>query len=128
MNVPGNLLYTKEHEWAKVEGTIVTVGISDFAQNSLGDITFIELPEVGAQLQQSKRLGTVESVKAASDIYAPLSGKVTEVNDTIVSSPELVNQAPYEGGWFAKIALKDENETKSLMSADDYTKYVEGLS
>jgi len=127
-NIPDNLFYTKEHEWAKIEGRIATVGISDYAQSALGDITFIELPKIGDELEQSKVLGNIESVKAASDVYAPLSGKVTKVNEGIIDSPELINQSPYEDGWLTIIELKDESEKSNLMNASDYKEYVEGLS
>jgi len=128
MNIPEGLLYTKEHEWVKVEGNQATVGISDYAQSSLGDITFVELPKKGDELEQFKTLATIESVKAASDIYAPLSGKVIEANDDIESSPELINQSPYENGWLVVIELKDESEKANLLSVSDYKSYTEELS
>ncbi|NQT95581.1 MAG: glycine cleavage system protein GcvH [Candidatus Omnitrophica bacterium] len=128
MNIPEGLLYTKEHEWAKIEGSKVVVGISDYAQSSLGDITFVELPKVGDEVKQFKTLTTIESVKAASDVYAPLTGKVVKINEKIVNSPEVVNQSSYEDGWFVVLEIKDENEKKNLMNAADYKTYVEGLS
>ena len=100
MNIPENLLYTKEHEWVKVEGKKAKMGITDYAQSSLGDITFVELPSEDAECTQFKPLATVESVKAASDIYAPMSGKVIEINNEVQNKPELLNQSPYEEGWF----------------------------
>lgn len=128
MNIPENLLYTKEHEWAKIEGSVATVGITDYAQHSLGDITFVELPKIGNSIEQFKFLATVESVKAASDVYAPLSGKIVKVNDSLANSPELINQSSYESGWIAQIQLSNPKEKDNLMVASDYKKHVEGLS
>lgn len=128
MNIPENLLYTKEHEWVKIEANQATVGISDYAQSSLGDITFVELPKVGDQLEQSKTLATVESVKAASDVYAPLSGKIVKVNEKLLDSPELINQSPYSDGWFTVMEITDEQEKDKLLSSADYKTYVESLS
>ena len=128
MNIPESLLYTKEHEWVKIEGNQVTVGISDYAQSTLGDITFIELPEVGVEVAQSDTLAAVESVKAASDVYAPLSGKVIKVNQLLESSPEIINQSPYEDGWLVVIELKDESEKEKLLDHLSYKTYIEGLS
>ena len=128
MNIPESLLYTKEHEWVKIEGNQVTVGISDYAQSTLGDITFIELPEGGVEVAQSDTLAAVESVKAASDVYAPLSGKVIKVNQLLESSPEIINQSPYEDGWLAVIELKDESEKEKLLDHSSYKTYIEGLS
>ena len=128
MNIPEGLFYTKEHEWAKIEGNQVTVGITDYAQSTLGDITFIELPEVGVEVAQSDTLAAVESVKAASDVYAPLSGKVIKVNQLLESSPEIINQSPYEDGWLVVIELKDESEKEKLLDRLSYKTYIEGLS
>lgn len=128
MNIPDNLFYTKEHEWIKIEGGIGTVGLTEYAQNSLGDITFVELPKVGDIFKQFSMFSSVESVKAASDIYVPLSGKIVRVNDLLSNSPELINQSPYDKGWLAIIEIQDENEKSSLMSASSYQKYVEELS
>ena len=128
MNIPDGLLYTKEHEWAKVEGSEAKIGISDYAQNSLGDITFIELPKVGDDVEQFKMLTTIESVKAASDIYVPFSGKIIKVNEEIADSPQLLNESPYENGWIAIIELTDPSQRQNLMSADEYKVYTENLS
>ena len=128
MNIPEGLFYTKEHEWAKIEGNQVTVGITDYAQSTLGDITFIELPEGGVEVAQSDTLAAVESVKAASDVYAPLSGKVIKVNQLLESSPEIINQSPYEDGWLVVIELKDESEKEKLLDRLSYKTYIEGLS
>ncbi|MDD5746937.1 MAG: glycine cleavage system protein GcvH [Candidatus Omnitrophica bacterium] len=128
MNIPDGLLFTKEHEWVKIEGKRAKMGITDYAQHSLGDITFIELPGKGKTCRQFKQMATVESVKAASDVYASLSGNVVEVNETIVRQPELVNQSPYEQGWFVVIELSDEKEKDNLMNGDAYRNYVKGLA
>ena len=125
MNIQENLLYTREHEWVKIEEEGAIIGITDYAQSSLGDVTFVELPEVGKELIQFKPFSVVESVKAASDVYAPLSGVVTEVNESLKDSPELINRSPYNEGWFVKIKVKDINEKDNLMTAEDYKKYLE---
>jgi glycine cleavage system H protein len=128
MFIPDNLLYTKDHEWVKIEGENAKIGITDFAQASLGDITFIDLPKIGANLKQSGLCATVESVKAASDVYAPLSGEVLKTNDELANHPELVNKSPYESGWFSVIKLTDASEKNKLMTPAQYKDYVEGLS
>ena len=127
MNIPQGLFFTKEHEWVKIEGNKATMGISDHAQSALGDITFIELPQVGKECKQFEQVATVESVKAASDVYSPLSGKIVKINEEIVNSPDIVNQSPYEKGWFAVIELKDKAETGSLLDAAAYRELLEGL-
>lgn len=127
MDIRDDLLYTKEHEWVKIENNQATIGITDYAQDSLGDITFIELPSSGKNIEQFKPFSVVESVKAASDVYAPLSGTVTEVNESLKNSPELINRSPYDEGWFIKIKIKDINEKDNLMTAEDYKKYLERL-
>ncbi|MCB1691214.1 MAG: glycine cleavage system protein GcvH [Pseudomonadales bacterium] len=118
---PGDLKYAESHEWARLEadGTI-TVGITDHAQESLGDVVFVELPEVGTELDAKAEAGVVESVKAASDIYAPVSGTVTAVNSKLEDEPETVNESPYDDGWFFKLQPKDVGELDSLLSADEY--------
>ena len=116
MAQPENLLYSKEHEWVKIDGDTGTVGITDYAQHSLGDIVYVELPKVGAQVSQSGNVGVVESVKAVSDLFTPVSGEVTEVNAA------LVNRDPYGEGWLFKLKLKDGGETASLLSPADYEK------
>jgi len=128
MNIPGNLFYTKDHEWARMEGKIAYIGITDYAAHSLGDITFVELPKKDEQLEQSKHCATVESVKAASDVYAPLSGKVLTVNTQLVTNPELINQSPYEKGYFFSMEFSKETEKAKLMDALSYQKYLEGIS
>ena len=128
MNIPKNLFYTKDHEWARIEGKSVYVGITDYAQGSLGDITFIDLPKVKDVLKQSEYCATVESVKAASEVYAPFSGKVSLVNCELLAHPELVNQSPYELGYFFAMDLSNEAEKANLMDAAAYEKYVQGLA
>lgn len=121
MNTPKDLKFAKSHEWIKVdEDSTATVGISDYAQNSLGDITFVELPGVGDTLQKGDSFGVVESVKAASDIYAPAAGEVIAVNEELETAPEILNQSPYENGWLIKLKLSDSSEVDSLQSADEY--------
>ena len=127
MQVPDNLLYTKEHEWVSIKGAEATIGITDHAQRSLGDITFVDVPKTGINVEQSKICATVESVKAASDVYAPLSGKVLRSNSELSKHPELVNQSPYDKGYFAVIEIRDAKEKSKLMSAADYRKHVESL-
>src|SRR6202163_51819 len=123
MPYPIDRKYTKQHEWIQVNGTAGTIGITDYAQQSLGDIVFVELPKVGAELTAGKPFGTVESVKAVSDLFAPASGKVTEVNADLATSPEKVNKDAH-GSWMMKITLKDPSELDRLLSAADYEKFV----
>jgi glycine cleavage system H protein len=124
-NVPADLKYAKSHEWLKLEadGT-ATVGITDYAQSSLGDITFVQLPKVGTALKAGDAFGVVESVKAASDLYAPVAGTVVEVNTALDAAPEAVNQAPYEGGWMLKLKLDDPAAAGSLLDAAAYTQLL----
>jgi len=119
-NTPANLKYASSHEWALLDGDIVTVGITDHAQDALGDLVYVELPTVGDAVSQGDEAGVVESVKAASDIYAPVSGEIIEVNEALVDSPEIVNNEPYEGGWLYKIRVSDVAELDALMSAEEY--------
>jgi len=123
MAYPNKYRYTKEHEWIEVDGQKATIGITDYAQSSLGDIVFVELPKVGAELQQGKSFGTVESVKAVSELYSPATGTVTEVNAGLADSPEKVNSDAH-GSWMLRITLHNPEELKSLMSADDYEKFI----
>ena len=123
MGYPKDYKYTREHEWIQVNGSTGTVGITDHAQESLGDIVFVELPKVGTQLQAGKSFGTVESVKAVSELYAPASGTVTAVNDALNQSPENVNKDAHSA-WMVKIELTNPSEVNGLLSADDYEKYV----
>lgn len=123
MPYPTDRKYTKEHEWVQISGTTATVGITDYAQGSLGDIVFVELPKAGAELASGKTFGTVESVKAVSDLYAPISGTVTSINEDLATSPEKVNQDPH-GSWMVKLAVKNGSEFDNLLSAADYEKFV----
>jgi glycine cleavage system H protein len=125
-NVPSELKYTKTHEWVRDEGDgIVTIGISDHAQELLGDLVFVELPEVGASLDIGGDCAVVESVKAASDVYAPLTGEVTEVNEELADAPEAINQDAYGDGWMFKLKLSDPTELDALMGAEAYTEHAE---
>jgi glycine cleavage system H protein len=121
---PAGLLFSKDHEWVKLDGDVATIGISEYAQHSLGDIVYVELPRVGATLQQFAGIGVVESVKAVSDIFTPLGGEVVEINAAVESDASLVNREPYDGGWFYKLKLSDDSEKKNLMSGDDYDKLI----
>lgn len=123
---PGDLRYAETHEWARIESDeTVTVGISDHAQESLGDVVFVELPELGAEVEAKGEAGVVESVKAASDIYAPIAGEVIAVNDALEDTPELVNESPYDDGWFFKLKPSDLGEMDNLLSAEDYETFCE---
>jgi len=117
---PSNLKYHKEHDWARIEGDLAVFGVTHYAQESLGDIVYIELPEVGAELAAGASYAEVESVKAVSDVYAPLSGSVVEVNEDVIDAPELLNESPYEDGWLVKVKLSDPSEADALMSAEGY--------
>jgi glycine cleavage system H protein len=121
---PDNFRYTKEHEWVLVEGDTGTIGITDHAQQELGDIVYVDLPKVGARVELGKSLGSVESVKAVSDIYAPLSGEVTEINKSLADAPENLNQDPHGAAWLVKIRLSAPAEIDNLMSAADYQAYI----
>ncbi len=122
--VPEDLHYTKDHEWVKIEGNKATIGITDHAQHELTDIVFVELPKVGTILKAHDKLGVVESVKSASEIYAPMSGKIVEVNSSLLDSPEIVNKDPYGKGWIAKIEFTDPGEEKNLLNAPSYKKQI----
>ena len=124
MAQPDGLLYSKEHEWLKIEGDVGTVGITDYAQNSLGDIVYVELPRIGATLSQFANIGVVESVKAVSDLFTPVGGDVLEVNGAIDGDPALVNRDPFGEGWLYKVKLADVGENGNLMSAEDYDKLI----
>jgi glycine cleavage system H protein len=125
MEFPKDLKYTKEHEWLKVEGNIATVGITDYAQDSLGDVVYVELPQEGGAVTKNEPFGVVESVKAVSDLYSPVSGSVAEVNDAIIDSPEAINEDPYGDAWMIKVEIANLGELDDLMTADEYQKFVE---
>ena len=127
-NIPENLLYTDDHEWILKESEqCFSVGITDYAQDSLGDVTFVEVPEVGTELSKGDVFGVVESVKAASDLFMPVSGEIVEVNEDLNDSPELINDAPYEGGWIIKVKISDSDQSH-LLSPDDYSKVTGSAS
>ena len=123
---PDDLRYSREHEWVRLDGEQATIGITSFAANELGDIVFVETPEPGATLSQFASFGVVESVKAVSDLYAPISGEVTEVNEALRDSPELLNSAPFEAGWIAKVKLSDPGELDALLDANAYAELTGG--
>ncbi|MBI5588060.1 MAG: glycine cleavage system protein GcvH [Deltaproteobacteria bacterium] len=125
MEFPKDLKYTKEHEWVKVEGNIATVGITDYAQDSLGDVVYVELPQEGGTVTKHEPFGVVESVKAVSDLYSPLSGSVTEVNDAIIDSPEAINEDPYGDAWMIKVEVGNDSELGDLLTAEEYQKFIE---
>lgn len=127
MDIPDNLLYTKEHEWVLIEGNKGKIGITDYAQHQLGDITYVELPPEGKEVKQFETLAEVESVKVASDIYAPMSGKVVRINNNLASSPESINKTPYGDGWIVAIEIKDEAEKNNLMDSKKYKGYLESI-
>lgn len=126
MAYPENLRYTKEHEWVLVEGDTGTIGITDHAQSELGDIVYVDLPTAGTKIAQGASLGSVESVKAVSDIFAPVTGEVTAVNEALTSNPEKLNQEPHGGGWLVKVKLGAPDELSKLMSAAEYQAYIGG--
>lgn len=122
MKVLSGLYYTKDHEWVKVKGNVASIGVTDFAQNSLGSIVYVELPEIDEEFETEDSFGTIESVKAASDMLMPISGTVTEVNEELENDPSLVNSAPYEN-WIIKVTLSDASELEELMNAEEYEAY-----
>ncbi|MEQ9426567.1 MAG: glycine cleavage system protein GcvH [Cyclobacteriaceae bacterium] len=124
MNIPSDLLYTKDHEWIKIDGDIATVGITDFAQRELGDIVYVEIETEGETVNHGEVFGTVEAVKTVSDLFMPLSGEVSEKNGELENKPELVNEDPYGDGWMIKIKFSDESEKNDLLSADAYKELV----
>ncbi|WP_101843160.1 glycine cleavage system protein GcvH [Halobacillus sp. Marseille-P3879] len=125
MSLPNELLYSEEHEWVKKEGEKVRVGITDFAQSELGDIVFVELPEEGDEVEADEPFGSVESVKTVSELYAPVSGKVVEINEELEDSPEFVNESPYEKAWMIVVEPSDSSELDELMSADEYKEMID---
>ncbi len=125
MEFPGELLYTKEHEWALVQGDTLRVGITDYAQSQLGDVVYVELPDAGAGVEAGNTFGVVESVKAVSDLFSPVSGKVKEVNRALEESPEVINSDPYENGWMLLIEMSDKSELDELLSAEAYQNFVQ---
>lgn len=128
MEIPKNCKYTKEHEWARPDGTQVLIGITDYAQSELGDLVYVDLPSLGTVLEKGKPLGTVESVKAVSDVYSPLSGVVKKINTTLETSPQLLNEAPYTDGWLVALEPKDKHELNELMDAKSYQDYIAAVT
>ena len=125
MSIPKELKYTKEHEWVSVDSDIATIGITDYAQGQLGDIVFVELPEVQSHVSQDDTFGVVEAVKTVADLFAPVSGNITEINTDLEESPDLINSDPYGAGWIIKVAIDDLEEYNNLMSSDDYKGFIE---
>ena len=127
MSLPKELLYTKDHEWARASGDVVTVGITDHAQEALGEVVYVELPKVGRELKAHETFGVVESIKAVSDLYSPIAGKVIEVNSAAAGDPGVVNKSPYSDGWLIKVQLADKSALNSLMKPDDYQSLIASL-
>lgn len=123
-NIPENLRYSKDHEWVSVEGDNATIGITDYAQQQLGDVVYVELPKAGETFSEHEAFGSVESVKAVSEIFTPISGEVTEVNDGLNDTPEVVNSDPYDGGWMVKLKMSNPGEIDALLSAAEYEEYL----
>ena len=123
-NLPANLRYTEQHEWVKRDGAMAWIGITDYAQEALGDITFVELPAMDREVQQGEEIVVVESTKAASDVYAPVSGKIVAVNSAVEDEPERLNDDPFDQGWLVKIEVSDPSQVEALMSAEDYAKHI----
>lgn len=124
MKIPAELLYSKDHEWVKVEDGKAVIGITDFAQDQLGDVVFVEVPEAGAELGVGDGLTTIESVKAVSDVYSPLGGKIAQVNEELGDAPQLINEDPYGKGWIAVLEIADAAELKGLLTAEEYKKFL----
>ena len=127
MENPVNRNYTKEHEWIRIDGDIATLGITDYAQDQLTDVVFVELPEVGKQIKQNGNLCVVESVKSVSEVFSPISGEIVAINKALENSPELVNNVPFEGGWIAKLKVENEAELDQLMTPEEYNKFLAGI-
>jgi len=127
MSFPDDLKYSREHEWARVEGNRVVVGITDYAQRELGEIVYVELPEVGTEVEQMEAFGTVESVKAVSDLYAPVSGEVVEINGALEDDPGLINTDTYGEGWMLVVEMSDPDELDELMNAEEYAAFIEAM-
>jgi glycine cleavage system H protein len=124
MKVPENLQYTEEHEWVGIEDDVATIGVTDYAQSELGDIVFIELPSVGDKITKGESFGTIEAVKAVSDLFAPVSGEVLEVNEDLNDTPEKINESPYDEGWMIRVRIDDESELETLLSPDAYSDVI----
>jgi glycine cleavage system H protein len=125
MNIPTDLKYSREHEWVRVEGNLVTIGITDYAQEELGDIVNVELPDEGDEIHKEEAFGAVESVKASSEVFSPVSGKIAEVNEPLMDAPDMLNEDPYDEGWMVKIELSNSSEIDDLMDPNGYKQYVQ---
>ena len=124
MNIPSDLYYTKDHEWVRLDGEECTLGVTDYAQSELGDIVYLELPEVGAGVKRNTTFGAIEAVKAASDLFSPITGEIVAVNTLLEDNPELINQSPYEDGWIIKVLVNDKDILDTLLRSEEYSKIV----
>ena len=125
MNTPSDIKYTKEHEWVSLDGETATIGITDYAQSQLGDIVFVEFPDINSEINQNETFGVIEAVKTVADLFAPVSGEIIEVNSSLEDSPNFINSDPYGSGWIIKIKINDSNEYNGLMSSDDYEEHIQ---
>lgn len=125
MNTPNDIKYTKEHEWVLLDGETATIGITDYAQSQLGDIVFVEFPDINSEINQNETFGVIEAVKTVADLFAPVSGEIIEVNSSLEDSPNFINSDPYGSGWIIKIKINDSNEYNGLMSSDDYEEHIQ---
>ena len=125
MNTPNDIKYTKEHEWVSLDGETATIGITDYAQSQLGDIVFVEFPDINSEINQNETFGVIEAVKTVADLFAPISGEIIEVNSSLEDSPNFINSDPYGSGWIIKIKINDSNEYNGLMSSDDYEEHIQ---
>ena len=125
MNIPNDIKYTKEHEWVSLDGETATIGITDYAQSQLGDIVFVEFPDINSEINQNETFGVIEAVKTVADLFAPVSGEIIEVNSSLEDSPNFINSDPYGSGWIIKVKIKDSNEYNGLMSSDVYEEHIQ---
>ena len=125
MNTPNDIKYTKEHEWVSLDGETATIGITDYAQSQLGDIVFVEFPDINSEINQNETFGVIEAVKTVADLFAPVSGEIIEVNSSLEDNPNFINSDPYGSGWIIKIKINDSNEYNGLMSSDDYEEHIQ---
>ena len=125
MNTPNDIKYTKEHEWVLLDGETATIGITDYAQSQLGDIVFVEFPDINFEINQNETFGVIEAVKTVADLFAPVSGEIIEVNSSLEHSPNFINSDPYGSGWIIKVKINDSNEYNGLMSSDDYEEHIQ---
>ena len=125
MNTPNDIKYTKEHEWVSLDGETATIGITDYAQSQLGDIVFVEFPDINSEINQNETFGVIEAVKTVADLFAPVSGEIIEVNSSLEDSPNFINSDPYGSGWIIKVKINDSNEYNGLMSSEDYEEHIQ---